>query len=127
MQKKTVGSLGEDAAIKYLKKQGYRIVERNFRCNFGEIDIIAYRKEVLSFIEVKTRTSAGFGMPEESITPAKQKRMLRLAKYYLYKKKVIDKIDCRFDAVTVLLPTAGAPQISLLENVLILGYESKIR
>ncbi|MBM3284778.1 MAG: YraN family protein, partial [Candidatus Aminicenantes bacterium] len=78
-----LGRSGEQAAIDYLKSKKYSIVERGFRFHRGEIDIIAYDKNTLVFVEVKTRQSREFGLPEESVTPAKQAQLRRLAEAYL--------------------------------------------
>jgi len=67
--KKELGDRGEDIAAKYLQQQGYRIVQRNYRSRYGEVDIICAQQGILVFVEVKTRTSNAFGFPEESITP----------------------------------------------------------
>lgn len=103
MSTKETGSKGESLAESFLKKQGYRIVERNFKCKFGEIDLIAYKKKVLSFVEVKTRLSSDFGEPIDAINKAKQKKLSRLANYYIYKKKIPSSVPCQFDVVAILL------------------------
>jgi putative endonuclease len=81
------GRKGEGDAEKYLKYQGYRVIERNFRCRIGEIDIIAEKKGRIFFLEVKTRNSRQFGEALESVTPTKQAKIMRVAEYYLMKKK----------------------------------------
>ncbi|MBI5777927.1 MAG: YraN family protein [Planctomycetes bacterium] len=111
----SIGSKGELLAEAFLKKQGYRIVERNFRCKFGEIDIIGFKKGVLSFIEVKTRSSDQFGLPIDSVDKAKQKRLIRLANYYLYKKKAQPDLPCRFDVVSILMKK-DKPEIEFIPN-----------
>lgn len=83
LYKKQVGSKGEDLAVRYLEKLGYKILKRNYRIRGGEIDIIALDAETLLFIEVKTRYSHDFGLPIESITPFKIKALLRSAKFYI--------------------------------------------
>lgn len=115
MTTKETGAKGELLAEAFLKKQGYRIVERNFRCKFGEIDLVGYRKGVLSFIEVKTRSSDAFGQPIDSVNKAKQRRLVRLANYYLYKKKASDALPCRFDVVSILMKD-GKPEIDFFPN-----------
>lgn len=87
MSTKQTGQTGEALAETFLKKHGYRMVEHNFRCKFGEIDLIAYKDKTLCFIEVKTRSSDAFGEPIDAVDRAKQKRLIRLANYYLFKKK----------------------------------------
>ena len=75
--------IGEDFAANLLELQGYRILERNFRCRMGEIDLIAEKDGEISFVEVKTRRSARFGMPAEAVGAEKQRRMRRTAEFYL--------------------------------------------
>lgn len=81
-QNKSLGEKGEDIACELLKKAGYKILQRNFSGKFGEIDIIAISGDTLVFIEVKTRKSLRFGMPEEAVTPAKLGKIKKTAEYY---------------------------------------------
>lgn len=81
--RKQLGALGEKLALDYLRKRGYHILETNFRCREGEIDIIARDKEYLVFIEVRTRTGSDFGTPEESVGIAKREKLVSLAFAYL--------------------------------------------
>lgn len=83
MKTSELGKIGEDFAANLLQLQGYRILERNFRCKTGEIDIIAEKDGEISFVEVKTRRSARFGMPAEAVSTEKQRRMRKTAAYYL--------------------------------------------
>jgi putative endonuclease len=111
------GNKGEDLACQYLKKQGYQILERNFRIRGGEIDIIAQDGEYLVFVEVKTRYSHEYGLPVESMTPWKIKYVLRTAKYYLQQ---IDWGDgpFRLDFVGVdFLANPDEPKIELIQNI----------
>lgn len=102
-QKQNLGKKGEDLAVAYLKKrQGYKILFRNYRCVFGEMDIIAKDRDVLAFIEVKTRGSAQFGKPQESITPHKQHQLSKVALHFINKYNAHDK-KARFDVVAVYL------------------------
>lgn len=96
------GKMGEDIAANYLTKNNYKIIERNFRCKQGEIDIIAKDKKEIVFIEVKTRTSNSFGKPSEAVNKIKQKHMYRAAKYFLYKTNLLEEV-IRFDVIEVLL------------------------
>lgn len=100
---KKLGNLGEELAEKYLKKQGYRILDRNFRYKrHGEIDIIAKKGENLSFVEVKTRKTRKNNpySPEDNITYFKQKQLIKLSKIYLAKKKLTD-ISWQIDVIAV--------------------------
>lgn len=109
------GNQGETLACNYLKKQGYKIIERNFRIRGGEIDIIAQDQDYLVFVEVKTRYSYDYGLPIESITPWKIKFLLKTAKFYLQKINYGDK-PYRLDFVAVDF-TGYKPTIELLKNI----------
>ena len=100
--KKEIGYLGEELATKYLKEKNYEIIQRNFICRQGEIDIIALdkTKKELVVIEVKTRTNNKYGNPSESVNENKQKHIYRTAKYYTYKNK-LDKMLIRFDIIEI--------------------------
>lgn len=95
-----LGKFGEEVATKYLQQNGYKIIERNFSCRQGEIDIIAKNTEYLIFIEVKTRSSAFFGNASEAVNREKQKHIKSSAKYYLYIKNM-ENIFVRFDVIEV--------------------------
>ncbi|MEG2935957.1 MAG: YraN family protein, partial [Clostridium sp.] len=97
---KEVGNFGEDLSKKYLKENGYIIIEENFSCPYGEIDIIALSDKYLCFMEVKTRYTTKFGLPLESITPAKQRKIIKTAQYFICKNKLFNHF-CRFDALEV--------------------------
>ncbi|MDE6276293.1 MAG: YraN family protein [Clostridia bacterium] len=92
---------GENAAVEYLKKQGYTILERNFSTKVGEIDIIVQDKDTIVFVEVKARENTKFGQPIESITPQKVHHIIRTAQWYLTAKRKYNS-PCRFDVVEVL-------------------------
>lgn len=102
-----IASLGEDKACEFLRKHGYKIIERNFRKGYGEIDIVAIHPstgsgQALVFIEVKTRTSNNFGSPLEAITYWKLKTLIKTAQYYkMTHPKLPDSL--RIDAVSVIL------------------------
>lgn len=97
---KIFGRAGEEAAAEYLKKKKYKILERNYKCSYGEIDIIARFKKDIVFIEVKTRKSNKYGKPCEAVNYYKQKRMIAAAKTYLYTNDLYDK-NVHFDVVEV--------------------------
>ena len=100
-----LGLYGEDLACKYLQAKGYVILERNFRCRrFGEIDIVASKAGVLSFIEVKTRRSSRYGKPAEAVTLAKQRKIYRVAQYYLQMRGLASRIPVlSFDVVEIII------------------------
>ncbi len=97
-----VGKTGEKAARDYLEKQGYQIVETNYRCMLGELDIIAREAITTVFIEVRTKTGLSFGSPEESITVDKAKRLKRLAAKYL-QAYGLSETPSRIDLIAVQL------------------------
>ena len=95
-----LGRKGESAAAKYLKNLGYIIKETNFRCPFGEVDIIAQKDDVIAFIEVKTRSDTSFGMPNEAVRADRQARYISCAKYYFSGRE--PDVTVRFDVIEVL-------------------------
>ncbi len=95
------GKKGEDMAVKFLKKQKYKILERNFSCKFGEIDIIAKEKDTIVFVEVKLKNSADFGLPRERITQSKLKKIKTTASLYLSMHNLVG-LPARFDAIEIL-------------------------
>ncbi|MFC2019589.1 YraN family protein [Chloroflexota bacterium] len=116
MRRRDTGILGEKLAAAFLKKRGYRILETNYRCPFGEIDIIARHKDYLVFVEVKARKSLEFGISEESITPAKREKLRTVAAYYLQTRDDLPEL-WRIDVVAVELDRGGKPvRIDLIEN-----------
>jgi putative endonuclease len=110
----TTGKEGEKIAAAFLKKNGYRIIEINFRCPIGEIDIVAKEKNDLVFVEVKTRKSMDLGYPEQAVGIRKQKKMSQLALWYLQKRKITDT-NARFDVVAItLIPEKN--EVRLIKN-----------
>ncbi|MHB1051136.1 MAG: YraN family protein [Bacteroidota bacterium] len=112
--KREKGKIGEDAAIEFLKNQGFEILEQNYYYNHGEIDIIAQENGVLVFVEVKSRRSIRFGEPQESVTPKKQELLRRTAEGYVMERN-IGEMECRFDVVAVLF-TDGGPECTHFKN-----------
>jgi len=110
-----LGATGEELAISYLKKLGYRIVERNFRCKLGEIDVVAYDGNTLVFVEVRTKKSRHFGSPVSSVSYQKQRKLISLAKFYIKKHKLFNK-SARFDVVGVRFDSDGSYRINLIQN-----------
>jgi len=116
MKRRDTGILGEKLARDFLEKRSYHIVETNYRCPEGEIDIVAGHKDYLVFVEVRTKKSLEFGSPEESITPAKKERMKAAAFHYL---QIHDNLPSlwRIDVVVLELDQKGKPsRIELIEN-----------
>ncbi len=102
--RKESGQEGEALAAQFLKKQGYQIIEQNFRCRYGEIDLIAWDQGTLVFIEVKMRASSAFGGPEGAVNLRKQEKISRVALAYLDKKNPPWPL-CRFDVVGIIKTT----------------------
>lgn len=111
MNNREVGTSFEQKAADFLIEHGYRLLERNFRCKLGEIDLIARDGEYLCFIEVKYRSSAIKGFPAEAINYNKIRRITRTAQFYLLSHKNSLNTPCRFDAVVIL-----GNDISLIKN-----------
>ena len=105
MSTKETGGWGEALAAEYLKTRGCRILETNWRCRFGEIDLIAMDGNTLCFVEVKTRSNLAVGLPRDYVTAAKQERIRKTALFYLSEKE----LDCpvRFDVAEVYRGTDG--------------------
>ncbi|MBQ8590070.1 MAG: YraN family protein [Firmicutes bacterium] len=96
------GQWGEELACNYLRRNGYEILERNFRCRTGELDIIAVKGSVLCFVEVKSRRGTLHGWPSEAVTPQKQKHLKGAALYYLHSHPGDQIRDLRMDVIEVL-------------------------
>ena len=111
---KTLGKKGEDIAAAFLEKKGYNILFRNYKCSFGEIDIIAKHKKILSFIEVKTRSTKKYGLPQEAVTSVKQTKISRVALEFVQRYKM-DNRAARFDVVSVQYLNDGY-EVDLIEN-----------
>lgn len=109
-----IGQWGEQVAATYLAQKGYHVLERNVRTPYGEIDLVAEIEGMTVFVEVKTRTSRLFGLPEEALTLKKRKRMATAAAHYA----AIHNIETwQCDAIAIETLPAGKPQIEHFENV----------
>lgn len=115
-----LGQTGEAAAVRYLKKKKYKILELNYKNNLGEIDIIADDQGVITFIEVKTRSSNAFGNPKEAVTKRKQKKISMVALAWLKSKNKND-IKARFDVVSIVSHKISM-DIELVKNAFELNY-----
>jgi putative endonuclease len=104
LDRQRLGERGEEAAAAYLERNGMHVVERNWRCDAGEVDIVALDDTTLVLVEVKTRRSVRAGTPEAAVTPAKQRRYARLAAAYLQSTGMAD-VSVRFDVITLLVIT----------------------
>lgn len=112
----SAGKIGEDYAIRLLAKNGYKILNRNFRSRFGEIDAVAKDCDTLVFVEVKTRWSRAFGNPEEAVTPQKLRRLVRAAQYFkLLNPKTPDLM--RVDVVATEVRNGKVTSARVIKNV----------
>lgn len=110
----TLGERGEMIGWGYLVRQGYKILEKNFRCPLGEIDVIAMKNHRIVFIEIKTRTSDRFGRPEEAVNHRKQKKMGDLAEWYMKSRRLSTPVS--FHVLAITLQGQKEPEIKLIEN-----------
>ncbi len=109
--KRVIGAKYEEIASLYLQQQGYKILEKNYRCKLGEIDVIGLDKDTIVFIEVKYRKKDTYGHPFFAVTAKKQKTIYQVASYYLREKKLSENNNYRFDVVGIL-----GEEIQLLKN-----------
>lgn len=108
-----LGKKGEDLAEAFLKKKGYRIIERNFKCPFGEIDLIARDGKTVVFVEIKARTRATLSPPYLAVNKSKRKKIQKSAEYYLNIKKA-GPVECRFDIVSIVF--GADPEVELIQR-----------
>jgi len=114
------GKQGEDLAVAYLKKEGYVVIERNYRCLFGEVDIVAKDGDTIVFVEVKSRRSDRFGEPQMAVGLEKQKRISRISLKYLEDRHLYP-CNARFDVVAVkIMPEGG--KVELIRNAFELAF-----
>ena len=113
--RKALGVKGEDLAVQYLKKKGFKVIERNYHCPWGEIDLIAREGDTLVFVEIKSRISSAFGLPQDAVDRFKQRKMIEVARTYLAEHHLSEEIPARFDVVAIHLTPAG-PQIELIKD-----------
>ena len=110
-----LGQRGEAAARDFLEREGYTILDTNYRCPWGEVDIIASEGDMLVFVEVRARRGSAMGSPEESVTPAKGRRLIMTAQHYLQSHP--SPLDWRIDLVAVRMDRTGRVQrVSLVQN-----------
>ncbi len=116
LNKFLLGRQGEGEAVRYLQSNGYRILHRNLRARFGEIDVVAREGPALCFIEIKARSSTRFGFPEESVTRLKRQKLLRLAAWYLQSRRPVGHSHVRFDVLSLLNGPEGPARIRLIKG-----------
>ena len=109
------GKSGEELAVAFLKREGCRIIEQNYKCLFGEIDIIARFKKTLIFAEVKTRHPSHFGLPQEAVDKRKQEQIAKTALHYLATHQLLKK-PARFDVLSILVNPDGSKEVEWLKD-----------
>jgi len=117
----SLGEMGESIAVTFLKGEGFTIVERNFTCVCGELDIIAREGRTIVFVEVKCRRNRSYGPPQLAVTPFKQRQISKAALVWLSKKKLYDA-EARFDVVAIVLRKDDLPEIEHVRNAFDLAY-----
>ena len=116
-----LGRRGEDLAARYLESKGLVVLERRYRFNRAEVDLICFHPSAdgdggeIVFVEVKTRSGTGFGRPEEAVTEAKQRQLFRAAEAFMHERKLEGAL-ARFDVVAILIRHGGRPEIRHFEN-----------
>lgn len=113
-QRKYLGSSGESKAASFLTDNGYKILAKNYRTKFGEIDIIASDKDTICFVEVKARSTDRFGFPQEAILTNKKRRIAKAALLFLKERKLLDK-KARFDVIAITFQK-DLPKVDLIQN-----------
>jgi putative endonuclease len=114
--RRTLGDAGEEAVARWYVDAGYRVLDRNWRCREGELDVVVARGPVLVFCEVKTRRTTAFGVPAEAVTFAKQRRLRTLAMRWLDEHPAARARTLRFDVASVLAPRGAPPVIEVIEG-----------
>ncbi len=115
MNNKILGNRGEQAAASYLMAHGYQILERNYRCPVGEIDIVASRGTTVIFVEVKTRRSLAYGRPCEAVDYRKQQKIIKTASWYIQGHNLSGR-SLRFDVLEVFAQPGGSMQVNHIQG-----------
>jgi putative endonuclease len=113
--RKILGSWGEQVAAEYLQSLGYEVICRNYRCYYGELDLVCRLQTIWCFVEVKTRKSMQYGDGLQAITPTKQKHLRSAARYFLCQRNLVD-VAARFDVVAIKYISKTEYEISLVQN-----------
>ena len=119
-QKQNIGKFGEDIAIKYLENHGYKILERNYRKPWGEIDVVAQQSDELVFVEVKTQNQEFEWRPEENVTRHKKRQLSKIINTYLKEHRVYSEIDFRVDVLGIIInDKTKIAQIEHIQNIIL--------
>ncbi len=116
MFRRSRGKEAENIACKFIKRHGLKVIKKNFRSKFGEIDIIALDKNTLVFLEVRSVSSLKFGLPEESITSSKKRKLVNTAQVFIKNNETMKKYSYRFDFIGIVWKT-DKPDIKWIKNV----------
>ncbi len=116
-----VGSRGEELAATFLLRQGLRIIARNFRCKGGEVDIVAKDGDTFVFVEVKTRKTLAYGLPQLAVTPFKQRQISKAALTWLSRNRLHDA-PARFDVIAIILECNYSHKVEHISNAFELAY-----
>ncbi len=111
INKRKLGEKAESIICSYLEEKGYIILEKNFRCHFGEIDIIAKDKDYIVFMEVKYRKNVALGYPEEAVTLSKQQKIIKTSLYYIQQNHISVNANYRYDVISIL-----GNRVTLIKN-----------
>lgn len=111
-----LGARGEEAAVRYLVSRGYRIIERNWRCKLGEVDVLAMDGELLVVVEVRTKMSERFGTGAESVDARKQHKLRQLALTYMRMHNLSSETRLRFDVVSIRVTPKGSYEIDHIDH-----------
>ena len=106
-EKRQIGDWGEETACRVLEKNEYRIIDRNFSCRCGELDIVAVRSGILAFVEVKTRASTDFGLPCQAVNERKKRNIIQTAEFYMKMNPWCKELQPRFDIFEILTLDCG--------------------
>ena len=118
---KSVGVRGEEIAVAYLRGERFTIIERNYRCKSGEVDIVARDGKTIVFVEVKARRNLSYGPPQLAVTPFKQRQISKAALTWLAQHRQHD-VGARFDVIAILMPEGAVPVIEHIRNAFELAY-----
>ena len=115
-QRISIGKQGEQLAQEYIRQQGYTLLEKNFRCKVGELDLIAKDRHMVVFLEVRTKTSTAYGPAYNSVTPHKQRQVKRVALFYIAQHNLVNT-QFRFDVIGITLnPQSGEHRLDHIQN-----------
>ena len=117
-RRRALGKHGEDVALEALRASGYRILQQNYRCPLGEIDLIARQGRTLVFVEVKSEAAASGIVPKARVDARKQRKLSQVAQFYLKQKRLVD-VSARFDVVQVRFHGERAPDVEIIRNAFV--------